>query len=685
MEARQQAALGHNFSTYPLADSKSHYSKTWDYMASLKPDGVFLLGDNVYNDGIQNWGIDGYGAPFGNNLAAILADADTTFMKVHGFLTPEGEPGVMFRSFLDILTDKVMDAFVDNAAFAHLRDVTNNGVHFTWDDHDYLTNDPSNPHFMRPEFRQVEIDALTGFDKEHMRFPPGEQGIERSWTKTFDNHGEPFVVRFIILDEETTHVGTLGMDYVVDSSSETGFKPVRKASGVSGSGTENADPSFVEDFDELKRDFFGADQLAWFVSELDKPADLRLVFNGGPNFEIDYSYNALTDYPGAKRQFVEALRASGAEKVVFFGGDSHATYVTKVPDLVGYPLYTVIGSGMTQGLSYDRYVGFWGDISHRHMVAAGSSAKYDSTASFAEVELLFDPVPLLRFTPHLADDARGGDVDGADAMGRWGPWRAQREANEGEMWAAQYDIKLSELVNAPNAAVDNNRFVPENIYVKYKPPVPADHVAVSLTITNAQGEGKTFQLQQGASWHLCGAGYFGLCKDQYGAFAYQVPREGDYVPSHENSRWCEHAGLVGDTITWSISAAWKGNSSQLETLSGEHKLLIRNNALYSPAEDSPYCSALGSSKGGVGCVNFTNVAVSYSNVAGPTVGVAVTDIINEPTLYGGHTVPVAGFLGGHFDATAVDALYQAYLADPSATNKAAVSAAYLCTYFDECA
>lgn len=161
-----------------------------------------------------------------------------------------------------------------------------------------------------------------------------------------------------------------------------------------------------------------------------------------------------------------------------------------------------------QGLSYDRYVGYWGDISHRHMVAGGSNGKYDSTASFAEVtpmatrsafihtsvhaghtavpcswplsvtrgytpgrallgalahnptaysplpacphvessyyslargllsrhamlalapqmELFFDPEPILRFTPHLADDARKGDVDGADANGRWGPWRKQ--------------------------------------------------------------------------------------------------------------------------------------------------------------------------------------------------------------------------------------------------------------------
>ena len=76
------------------------------------------------------------------------------------------------------------------------------------------------------------------------------------------------------------------------------------------------------------------------------------MFNGGPNFEIDYSYASLTDVPGAKRRFVEALREANVEKIVFFAGDSHATYVTKVPDLLPYPIYTVVGSGMTQGLSY---------------------------------------------------------------------------------------------------------------------------------------------------------------------------------------------------------------------------------------------------------------------------------------------------------------------------------------------
>ena len=51
----------------------------------------------------------------------------------------------------------------------------------------------------------------------------------------------------------------------------------------------------------------------------------------------------------------------------------------------------------------------------------------------------------------------------------------------------------------------------------------------------------------------------------------------------------------------------------------------------------------GSSAGGIGCVNFTSTRVSYSFVSGPTIGVAVADIVDEPVLYGGYKTPVKGF------------------------------------------
>mmetsp|Transcript_51766 Transcript_51766/g.166946 ORF Transcript_51766/g.166946 Transcript_51766/m.166946 type:complete len:539 (+) Transcript_51766:93-1709(+) len=532
-----------------------------------------------------------------------------------------------------------------------------------------------------------------------MRNPPGSQGIERSWTQSFDNHGQEFVVRFIILDEETTHSSTMGMKYVFDETSPTGWKPVRASGPDQTTPTLNADPAFVEDFENPSRPFFGDDQLAWFVNELKKPADLRLVFNGGPNFEIDYSYASLTDVPGAKRRFVEALREANVEKIVFFAGDSHATYVTKVPDLLPYPIYTVVGSGMTQGLSYDRYVGYWGDISHRHLVAAGSNAKYDNTASFAEVELLFDPEPLLRFTPHLADDARTDGADpavvvGADANGRWGPWREQTTDNPEEMWPAQYDIRLSELVNQYNEAVESRRFVTESIYLKYEPPADHEVTDVTLSITNAKGATKDFPLAAGASWHLCGEGYWGMCKDKYGAFTYSVPRAGDYIPSHENRAMCEHAGLVGDTISWSITAF--DNTSRPSTSS---RARTRCSSATTPSSGqwrtSRRARCTVPAQGVLAVSTLPRRASrTRSSRARPSASPSQTSSTSRCSTDGGYKTPVKGFdfSTDSFDLASVQELYQQYRAVPGPTEdegpsedklaaKARLSAAYLRAYY----
>ena len=62
---------------------------------------------------------------------------------------------------------------------------------------------------------------------------------------------------------------------------------------------------------------------------------------------------------------------------------------------------------------------------------------------------------------------------------------------------------------------------------------------------------------------------------------------------------------------------------------------------------------------------------------------AVADIIAEPAMYGGYKVPVKGF---DFDADSftsgtVQALYEAYKADPTDETKKALSTEYLTTYY----
>lgn len=164
-----------------------------------------------------------------------------------------------------------------------------------------------------------------------------------------DNNGNPFLVRFIILDEESTHNNAQGCAYYYDPSSPTGFTP-RQAEDSTAS-CPNID--IIEDFenDDTERVYYGDDQLNWFREQLMKPSDLIFVVTGGPNFELEYPYASLTEYPSEKRKFVQILRETGVEHLIFMTGDSHATYLTKAPGYTGYPLYTIVGSGLTSGES----------------------------------------------------------------------------------------------------------------------------------------------------------------------------------------------------------------------------------------------------------------------------------------------------------------------------------------------
>lgn len=112
-----------------------------------------------------------------------------------------------------------------------------------------------------------------------MRFGPKHKGIERTWTQELqDLHGNPFLIRFIVIDEESTANATQGCAYYHDPASPTGFVP--RKDGDSSAPCPDVDT--LEDFDEEnpKRDFFGQSQLDWFKEQLMKPADLVFVLNG---------------------------------------------------------------------------------------------------------------------------------------------------------------------------------------------------------------------------------------------------------------------------------------------------------------------------------------------------------------------------------------------------------------------
>eukprot|EP00965_Chrysotila_dentata_P220097 6191571-Pleurochrysis_carterae.AAC.3 len=104
LHARRPHAL-HPFSPSPTPLILLFFSQT------LNPDAVFLLGDNVYNDNIANWGLGG--SPVAS-IQSYMTDADAEFYEIHGFGSPE-EPGPVLHSFLDILKDKLQACASANA------------------------------------------------------------------------------------------------------------------------------------------------------------------------------------------------------------------------------------------------------------------------------------------------------------------------------------------------------------------------------------------------------------------------------------------------------------------------------------------------------------------------------------------------------------------------------------------
>lgn len=208
-----------------------------------------------------------------------------------------------------------------------------------------------------------------------------------------------------------------------------------------------------------------------------------------------------------------------------------------------------------------------------------------------------------------------------------------------------------------------HKFVTENIYLKWANSTgAAETLTVTLSVTNANGETKEFPLQEGAN---CGEGYFGFCKDKWGAFTYEVTKVGTYAPSKVNQEICQHAGYVGDEITWSI----KENDAKVAE--GSTVLKIRNNVLVNSAGDIEDLWHFGTQQ-------------AYYDSAADAVGVPVTRIIEEPLLYGGFKVPVKGWDGCEFDDPAVQAAYLEVLEqDADTQDTAPFMAAYIAAYYPD--
>jgi alkaline phosphatase D len=192
----------------------------------------------------------------------------------------------------------------------------------TWDDHDYGWNDIGKHYPFKAESKEIFLKFFNEpKDSERRK----HEGIYTSYM--YETNGKK--LQIILLDNRTfrddcrKHKDEVAKDkryfYTLDYYLQQ----------------------------EPDSTYLGSAQWKWLEAELKKPADLRLI-GSGSQFAIEYNgYEAWANFPLEQKRFLDLIKKTKANGVLFLTGDVHYAEISKikVPDL--YPIYDVTSSGLS--------------------------------------------------------------------------------------------------------------------------------------------------------------------------------------------------------------------------------------------------------------------------------------------------------------------------------------------------
>jgi alkaline phosphatase D len=92
----------------------------------------------------------------------------------------------------------------------------------------------------------------------------------------------------------------------------------------------------------------GPAQWRWFEEQLRQPADLRLVVSSIQVVSQDHGGEKWMNIPHERRRLYELIRDTKANGVIFLSGDRHFADLSVMDGGVGYPLFDLTSSGLTQ-------------------------------------------------------------------------------------------------------------------------------------------------------------------------------------------------------------------------------------------------------------------------------------------------------------------------------------------------
>jgi alkaline phosphatase D len=192
----------------------------------------------------------------------------------------------------------------------------------TWDDHDYGWNDAGKHYPFKKESKEI---FLKFFNEPASSERRKHEGIYTSYL--FEGNGKK--LQLILLDNRTFR-SDLRLYRGELSRQAKYFYPL------------DYYPHQIED-----SAFLGEEQWRWLEGELKKPADLRII-GSGSQFGISFNgYEAWANFPHEQKRFIDLVKKTKANGVLFISGDVHYAEISKLKAEDCYPIFDVTSSGIT--------------------------------------------------------------------------------------------------------------------------------------------------------------------------------------------------------------------------------------------------------------------------------------------------------------------------------------------------
>ncbi|MDP6037216.1 MAG: alkaline phosphatase D family protein [Candidatus Latescibacteria bacterium] len=181
-----------------------------------------------------------------------------------------------------------------------------------WDDHDYGENDAGASYAKREEAQQIFLDFLgEGEDTERRKTP----GIYDVMYLGPDNR-----IQLILLDTRFFR-----SRWVKDRVTKMRYRPVYNS----------------------EKKMLGETQWEWLETQLEQPADFRIVASGIQIVNDEHGYECWGNFPMERDRLFKLIQKTKASGVLFISGDRHFSELSVMDGGVDYPMYDFTSSGMT--------------------------------------------------------------------------------------------------------------------------------------------------------------------------------------------------------------------------------------------------------------------------------------------------------------------------------------------------